>query len=168
MKKIINVYNSVEEWLTALMLFSATMITCYAVVMRYVFNAPPLWSEEIVCYMQVWLTFLGISYVARDTSNFIRFDMVYTKLSEKGRAVLDLIVPVICMILVGTVFFTSFKWVLQLQKYGGVSVILKIPNYIPRIIMPISFLLLFLRYLGHLVKAILHIQELSAGKGDAA
>ena len=153
LKKFVAVYDSVEECLTALMLFTATMITCYAVLMRYVFTKPPLWSEEIVCYMQVWLTFLGISYVARDTTNFIRFDMVYTKIPERGRAILDIIVPVICMVLVGVVFFTSFKWVLQLKKYGGVSVILKIPNYIPRIIMPVSFLLLFLRLRLQLILA---------------
>ncbi len=53
---------TIVHGLVALVLFSG-------VVMRYVFNAPLFWSEEICLLGLVWLTFLGGAILVRQDKN---------------------------------------------------------------------------------------------------
>lgn len=54
-----------------IILIAATVIT--AVTMRYVFNNPPLWAEELPRLFLAWMTFLGIALATRRGQN-IRVD----------------------------------------------------------------------------------------------
>ncbi|GGA94039.1 TRAP transporter small permease [Allosediminivita pacifica] len=40
----------------------AITLTFTQVVLRYVFNAPLFWAEEVVLYAIIWMSFVGISY----------------------------------------------------------------------------------------------------------
>src|SRR4030042_1138000 len=48
------------ELLSMGMLLAMTLIICYQVVMRYVFNASPSWSEEVSLILLIWFGILSI------------------------------------------------------------------------------------------------------------
>lgn len=54
------------RWLTATLLSTVVAITLAQIAMRYLFNAPLIWSEELVRFMTVWMTFLGSAAVCYD------------------------------------------------------------------------------------------------------
>lgn len=54
------------RWIVSAMLIIVVTITILQIVMRYAFNAPLIWSEELVRLMVVWITFIGASAVCYD------------------------------------------------------------------------------------------------------
>jgi len=79
----------VSDWLNRLCLYGAVL--CFSamlvfvaiqVVARYIFQAPPTWTEELARYSMVWGGLLGAT-VAYKT----RFDPVLIKLAARGSAV---------------------------------------------------------------------------------
>ncbi|WP_373236024.1 TRAP transporter small permease [Cohaesibacter celericrescens] len=54
------------RWLTASMLSVVVSVTLLQIALRYLFNAPLIWSEEFVRFVTVWMTFLGAAVVCYD------------------------------------------------------------------------------------------------------
>ncbi|MHA1564307.1 MAG: TRAP transporter small permease subunit [Alphaproteobacteria bacterium] len=66
------------------------LATVYEVFSRYLFNAPTIWAYEIA-YMAMGTNFLlGAAVTLRDRGH-IRIDLVYSHLSPKARALIDIV-----------------------------------------------------------------------------
>ncbi|MEF2071615.1 TRAP transporter small permease [Consotaella aegiceratis] len=52
--------------LVALTLIAVVAVTLVQIVLRYVFDAPLIWSEELVKLLIVWITFVGAGAVCFD------------------------------------------------------------------------------------------------------
>jgi len=44
-------------------------IICVQIVLRYVFNAPLVWSDELAQYCFVWVAFIGVVLASRNRTN---------------------------------------------------------------------------------------------------
>ena len=64
-------------------LFLAAMVgfTLYNVIMRYVFNNPPVWGDLLTVLSNIWLMFLALSLTARDNEH-IASNMRWIKRSK--------------------------------------------------------------------------------------
>lgn len=140
-------YRKMEEVFLVSLMCIAVLIVCYSVVMRYVLHHPVIWNEEFVCYIQVWLCFIGVNYVARNPEDFIKFDFIRHKL--KNRYILIAALAE-CLLLSGSMILfsvVSWEWIVQIYSFGGISTPMRVPNFIPRMVIPISFTLLSIRYI---------------------
>jgi TRAP-type mannitol/chloroaromatic compound transport system permease small subunit len=73
-------------WIVLPLIFA----TVYEVSSRYLFNAPTLWAYEIG-YMATGANFLlGAAFALREGSH-IRIDILYSRLSEKRKALIDVL-----------------------------------------------------------------------------
>ena len=70
------------------------VITFIVVVMRYVFDAGLIWVQESVVWMHAVVFMLGAAYTLRDEEH-VRVDIFYRAMSERRRALVDLIGVVI-------------------------------------------------------------------------
>lgn len=61
--------------------FLALMVgfTIYTIVMRYVFENPPVWGDLLTVLSNIWLMFTALSLTARDNDH-IALNLVYEKL----------------------------------------------------------------------------------------
>ena len=65
---LIQAIDAVSEWLGKLCawcLFAIGFFITFEVLMRYVFNAPTIWVDEISRVLQVWAVFLATPYVLK-------------------------------------------------------------------------------------------------------
>lgn len=63
LKTIRGIFSIIEkffEYLSMAMLSAMVVIICYQVVMRYVFNRSPSWSEEVALVLMIWFGILSI------------------------------------------------------------------------------------------------------------
>jgi TRAP-type C4-dicarboxylate transport system permease small subunit len=75
--------------LTAVLVAAIVIVTLGQVILRYFFNNPQSWAEEIGRYLFVWITLLGAAVaVARDSH--IRLDAVVNLLPKITRGPLDI------------------------------------------------------------------------------
>ena len=61
MRKIIDIYCGIFEFLIALMLALMVILVFGNVVLRYGFNSGIAISEEVARWLFIWITFLGAS-----------------------------------------------------------------------------------------------------------
>lgn len=106
----------VARWLC----LALVLVGTYDVVMRYVFNAATVWAYETSMMLGGTIYVLGWAY-AHLRKSHVRVDIFYARLSERGKAILD----VVC----GAIFFfplmailvkSSISWAWRAWSIGEV------------------------------------------------
>lgn len=72
------------DFLIIVMMATLALLLGLGVVLRYVFNNPLTWSEEIVVTLFVWMVMLGIPSALRSKMH-IRIDVLILRLSNSAR-----------------------------------------------------------------------------------
>lgn len=81
-------------------LLLATMFICFLIqiAMRYVFNYPVGWTEETSILAWIWGVLWGSVLVLREKDE-VRFDIIYSAVSERARRIFTIITGVSLVIL---------------------------------------------------------------------
>jgi TRAP-type mannitol/chloroaromatic compound transport system permease small subunit len=96
MKILRAVYDGVgvvSEWagrVAVLLIVVLIAIVNYEVVMRYLFNAPTLWSHVLSYLFGAISACLGLAYVWRHNAN-IRIDVLYNRFSPRAKLWVDIV-----------------------------------------------------------------------------
>ena len=67
----------------AILLLMMVAFTVYSVVMRYVFENPPVWGDLLTVLSNIWLVFFALALTVRDKDH-IALDLVYSWLPGKA------------------------------------------------------------------------------------
>lgn len=109
MNKLAKAFNAIdsgmgklEKTLSAIMFAALFLVFILNVVYRYFFQAI-LWGYELSLLLFLWIAIFGCLYANRSDEN-IKFDSVYNNVSEKRKAIFD----IIGSLLVVTAFSISF------------------------------------------------------------
>lgn len=84
--RISDVTGKTISWLTLAMV----VLTSVIVIMRYVFDAGLIWMQESVTWMHAAVFMVGAAYTLLHEEH-VRVDIFYRKMSERNRAIVDLI-----------------------------------------------------------------------------
>lgn len=137
--------NRLEEGLIALLLTVMTLITFMQVVARYVFNYSFVWALELVTFLFGGLIFIGISYGVRVGSH-IGVDALVKNLSPAKARVVGAAAAVLCMVYAAIVFTGGWVYVGKMVEIGIQAQDIPIPQWVPRLVLPVGFALLFFRF----------------------
>lgn len=145
--------------LVALVLAMVTL-TFSQVVLRYGFNAPLRWSEELARYIFVWISFLGL-YLAYRKGAHLGLDLTPHLLPEAARKILGVAVEAIILVTLVTAVASSGRLVSISLNQG--SAVLGLPMiYVYSAFLVGASLVSIDVVLGWLQRA------LSAGRGGVA
>ena len=155
-------YNKIVKYsgyLASALFIAIGFIVSYEVVMRYLFNSPTVWVNEISRFLQIWATYLALTY-SFHKNDFIRITVIYDKVGEKGKRILDLISAI--FILIFSIFVVYYGWLIahdSLKVGRTSSTILDVPSFLTEFAIPLCFGFLVLRvvleipvYLRNLLK----------------
>jgi len=62
-------FNKLMDGIAVLCMVLILVLVVAQVVMRYVFNSPLTWSEELAVFVMIWLTFIGSLICMRDNEH---------------------------------------------------------------------------------------------------
>ena len=65
-----------------LMMFCMVFFTDYTVVMRYVFDNPPVWGDTLTVLSNIWLVFFALVLTVREKEH-IALNVIYSRLPTK-------------------------------------------------------------------------------------
>lgn len=157
-KKIYN-FSNLSETISVIFLILLFFTVLYEVLARSVFGKPTIWANEFVSYFLVSAAYIGSSHTLRKNKHLI-IDLLLLKLSKKKKLLLECIANFISLIFCILVVFYGFKLVQISYLLGVVSVSeLRIPLWIPKLIIPFSFLLLSLEFLFRIKKQIYYFKS---------
>ena len=142
------IYNKVIKYsgyIASALFISIGFIVSYEVIMRYLFNSPTVWVNEISRFLQIWATYLALTY-SFHKKEFIRITVIYDKLNDAGKRFLDLISAI--FILTFSCFVLYFGWLIAYDslKVGRTSsTILDVPSFLTEFAIPLCFGFLVIR-----------------------
>ncbi|NQU60484.1 MAG: TRAP transporter small permease subunit [Rhodospirillales bacterium] len=92
MKRIIykldNALERLTEQVTSVLLLIIVLVVLYSVLMRYVFNHPPFWSDRISIFANIGMILFGLSLTVR-SGELISMQALYEKISPAFALYLD-------------------------------------------------------------------------------
>ena len=142
-------------YLASGLFISIGFIISYEVISRYVFNAPTIWVNEISRFLQIWATYLALTY-SFHKKDFIRITVLYDKIGDRGKKILDFVSTI--FIIFFSVFVVYYGWLIaydSLEVGRTSSTILDLPSFLTEIAIPLWFGFLLIRVLIEFIKFIL-------------
>lgn len=129
--------NTLLSIITGWLLFVMTGIVFYAVILRYFFGMPPMWTKETSTFMLLFITFIPLGFVMQHDRH-MTVDILMHRMSKKTLRILN-----ICNALLAAALFILLAWqgaVLTAMafRYHWVSMEMNIPLGYPYLILPIG------------------------------
>jgi TRAP-type mannitol/chloroaromatic compound transport system permease small subunit len=156
LKRILSFIDSISEWVGktfSYLVLVLAVIVGYEIVMRYGFNRPTIWVNELSGMLFGTFIILGGAFTARYNGH-VGMDIVYGMLSVKKRAILDVISFFILFVpLLGVLVWkggaSAWKSVVTLEhdssQWGP-------PLYPIRVMLPVGALLFLLQASAKMVR----------------
>ena len=152
-----NYYNKLVKYsgyLASALFIAIGFIVSYEVIMRYLFNSPTIWVNEVSRFLQIWATYLALTY-SFHKQDFIRITVIYDRLNENGKKILDFISFI--FILIFSSFVVYYGWLIAYDslKVGRTSsTFLDVPSFLTELAIPLCFAFLVLRVILEAIKYI--------------
>ena len=152
-----NYYDKLVKYsgyLASALFITIGFIVSYEVIMRYLFNSPTIWVNEVSRFLQIWATYLALTY-SFHKKDFIRITVIYDRLNENGKKILDFISFI--FILIFSSFVVYYGWIIAYDslKVGRTSsTILDVPSFLTELAIPLCFAFLVLRVILEAIKYI--------------
>ena len=102
MEKLRNTLNKVLNLLAGLSMTVMVVLTTYQVIVRYIFNAPSTWSEELVGYLFGWSTMLGATIVSGERGH-MNIPIIIDRFSPTLRKAFHIFAEVIAFLFSATI-----------------------------------------------------------------
>ena len=138
-------FEKIEEGLLSFLLAGMTLVTFAQVVARYVFNYSFVWAVELTGVMFAWLIFVGMAYGVRVGAH-IGVDAFVKLLGPGAARAVGAVAAALCIVYAAIVTYGGFLYVRKMYEVGILMQDMPVQQWIPRIILPIGFVLLALRF----------------------
>jgi C4-dicarboxylate transporter DctQ subunit len=140
-----------EEGLIAFLMAAMTVTAFAQVVARYVFNYSFVWALELNGVFFAWLIFVGMSYGVRVGAH-IGIDAAVKQLKAKPARIVAMVAAALCIVYALIVMVGGWKYVQKMHDVGIEMQDMPIQQWIPRIVLPLGFALLALRFAQALMR----------------
>jgi TRAP-type mannitol/chloroaromatic compound transport system permease small subunit len=135
----------------------AVFVYYYEVLARYVFNSPTNWVHESMFLMFGMQYMLSGAFAYREDQH-VRVDVLYVKLSPRGRAIADIITSVFFFIFILTMLVTGWRFAADAVNNGEVSFTeWAVQYWVVKLTIPLGAGLLALQGLSKLIKDIVFV-----------
>ena len=155
MNILLRIIELLSEWvgkISAWLFFGVGFCIAYEVLMRYVFNSPTIWVDEVSSIIQVWATYAGLAYALKH-KDMIIIDIIFRDPETIGRKILEtlglLVIIIFCMV---TVWYGFGLWLDSTMKGHTTDTYLALPKWFTQASIWVGFGLLCLQALVEIIK----------------
>lgn len=143
-----NFLEKVSLYITMIICISMLLIAWAHVIRRYIFNNALTWSEEFLRFSLVWFSLLSASIIHKKRGH-LGIIIFREKLPKKVRNILVKSIPYLAV--VTTSIITIFGVILLMKVKSQLTPALRIPLVLPYASIPISFFLMTLYGISHIL-----------------
>jgi TRAP-type mannitol/chloroaromatic compound transport system permease small subunit len=157
LKAFLKFINAVNDWVGNLLsyfLFLFFALLFMEVILRYFFNSPTVWANELAQMLFGAYAILAGGYIMR-TGGHVNVDIVYSRLSKKSKAGLDIFTSILFFLFCGMmlIYGGSLAWD-SLSRFEHSQSAWNPPLYPAKLMIPLAALLLMLQGLAKLMRDI--------------
>lgn len=151
--KIKQNHQSIEGYVSFLLLLAMTVVMMMEVIARFVFQSSFQWSVELARYLFVWFIFISASYAITQNTH-IRIDGLINLLPSKIRPYLKLIGSILWVLFSLFVAYIGIIYSIDALGSNQTSTVMRIPMGIVYLAIPVGYALMALRLLLHEIKKV--------------
>lgn len=164
MKKYLFMIDRISAWSGKAVAWGVvllTLIVCYDVVARYLFNSPTQWGFD-VAYILFGTGFMIAGAYTLSRNGHVRADLMYRSLQPRTQAVMDLILyllfflPGVAALAYAGVDFTKVSW--AMKEVSSVTSA-GTPIYPFKLVIPVAGVLLLLQSAAEIARCIICIRS---------
>lgn len=115
--------DTLSDWVgrvLSMLLLPMVGVLVYGVILRYVFNKPSLWSQEVSMYMYGVAGIMAGAYTLRHNLH-INMDLFYRRLPPKKKAITDSLTALFFFLFCGVLLWASCKfslWSFNIRQHS--------------------------------------------------
>lgn len=143
--KIDSIVYAIERTFVTMFMLIATIFTIVQVIARYVFNNSIYWSEELVLYSLISMSFLTMSMGLAHAVH-IKVEVLYAFVSPRMLRFLQIFASIGGMCFAGMIIYYSMKLSMNTLNMGQLSPSMHLPMGYVYMVIPFSGILMFIRY----------------------
>jgi len=152
--KAIHRVTWMAEILAEIGLVGLFLLVLHEVIVRYVFDAPTLFSVELSEYLLILVAFMSIGWVLKEDRH-VAVSFVMDRMPEKVRLGMKLLTSVLTMAFLAIIVWQGSRTVLTAFRgnYHSSS-LLEFPMWIPYLLIPLGALVMSLQYIVTIINLI--------------
>lgn len=155
--KIVGWISTISGWISAALILLAVAITCQMIFVRFVLNYSTVWQTEMVIYLVIGSTLMGLPYVQK-LRGHVNVDLLPLMLPLKIRRMLAFITLGVGIFILGLMVFYGFEfWYEAWSRNWKSDTVWGVRLWIPYLAMPIGFALYLLQLIADLVALIMRV-----------
>lgn len=151
------VVDYVENALVVVLIFTATIVAVIQVIARYVFNNSLYWSEELILYSLISMSFFTASMGVRHSAH-ISVEALYAFVGPRTLHALKLVASILGLVFASTLTYYGWKLYVNTSEMGQLSPAIQIPVAYVYLTIPIAGAFMVLRYLAVFSKLVRHTE----------
>jgi len=144
---------------TVLLMLGMVGVVFYQVIMRQIFERPPIWGEEISVTLMIWFVFLGI-VLGFEENLHIGIAMFVSKLPKKAQLVIEVLINVLILVFALILLVYGYALASRMLGFGTALTATGLPVAIHYSVVPIAGALMILVALGKIAGEIINREEL--------
>jgi TRAP-type mannitol/chloroaromatic compound transport system permease small subunit len=161
-KRFLLTIDAINGWVGNLLsyfLFAFFTLLFIEVILRYFFNSPTVWANELAQMLFGTYAILGGGYILL-TGGHVHVDIVYSRFSVKTRAALDIVTSLLFFLFCGMLltYGGSLAWD-SLSRFEHSQSAWNPPLYPAKLMIPIAAALLMLQGITKLIRDFLILLE---------
>lgn len=157
--RVVAAISTFAGWCSAAMILSAVFITCQMIFVRFVLNASTVWQTELVIYLVITATLIGLPYV-QSMRGHVNVDLIPLMLRPRARFYLSIMTLTMSITIVAIMLYYGYEhWHLAWAKGWTSDTIWAVRLWIPYLALPVGFALLLLQLIADLIAVVLKIDS---------
>jgi len=152
---MIKIVDAVSEFfgkLSAWLFFFIGLIVTYEVFMRYVFNMPTIWVDEVSSITQIWATYIGIAFALKHR-DMIVIDIAFKDHATRARKIVETFAMLVIMMFAWVAVRYGFElWLDSTLKHHHTDTLLGVPMWLTQASIWIGFGLVLIQSIVEIIK----------------
>lgn len=149
--RFIDGISTICGWFAAALIVASIFVTCHMIFVRFVLRQSTIWQTEVVIYMMIAATTVGLAYVQR-LRGHVNVDLIPAMLPASARRVLAYVVLSLTIVLMAVMTWYAFEgWHEAFTRNWKSSTVWGPRLWIPMLALPIGFGLYTLQLVADLV-----------------
>ena len=144
-----NKISRIEQSLIGILLSTMILMAFVQIALRNFFATGIDWGDALVRYLVVWVGFVGAAIAVKEGKH-ITIDVLSRALGGARQRKIQAISNICSAAICGLLTWAGIKFIWFEAEMGG-TVFLKLPVWVPELIIPVSFGLMTMRYALRLI-----------------
>jgi TRAP-type C4-dicarboxylate transport system permease small subunit len=144
------IIDRIEQFLLVLLLSLMILVAFLQIVLRNLFDTGLAWGDPLVRNLVLWVAFIGAALATREGKH-INMEVVSRWVPPRGKVFIGALTSFFSSLVCALLTYASLKFISNEAQMGDFT-FLKIPSWIPELILPVIFGLMAVRFGFHTLK----------------